>query len=339
MVRHLKRHLLQIVEQSFNESGWDFLHLSAPNAHPARYHVYRGDVGHEIRVYIWNITHGGGAARAANEYRIQITGIEGLAGPQEFIPEIGGKTLILGWWDEVGVFAGFDFTHHTGPLGASPSMQITDEALRGAHISGFAVHNKGNGELAIAFRPDFIGSYVHNLESLHECGESPEATKILDEISANPEEVDEAEIVAEVPPERLYAVISTRKALRDISFRNRVLNAYGHKCSMCGIQLRLLDAAHILPVFHPRSTDETSNGVSLCALHHRALDRNFVTFDENYRTRVNEELAFEFQRTGHDGGLPRFREHLRPLLLLPPDLRDRPKAEFITAANDMRGWK
>lgn len=338
MARIPKQQLLRFVEQAIRDSGWSFLHLSAQNEHPARYQVYRNGEGYRVKVYIWNITHGGGAARAANEYRIQVTGILNADGAQEFIPEIGGKTLILGWWDEVGIFAGFDFTKHSGALGASPSMQISEETLRGAHLSGFTPHNKGNGELAIAFRPDFIGEYIENLEVLHECGESPEATHILDELGEDYDRVGDEEIARDVPPERQYAVISTKKALRDISFRSRVLNAYGHQCAVCGVQLKLLDAAHILPASHPDSTDGTNNGVSLCTLHHRAYDRGFITFDEEYRTHLNEDMAAEFRRTAHDGGLGEFRERLRPLLILPPDKRDRPDPAFISATNTMRGW-
>ena len=338
MPRRSKRQLFHFVEQAILDSGWNFLHLSPQNEHPARYHVYRDGQSHKIKIYIWNITHGGGAARAANEYRIQITGIPSASGAQEFIPEIGGKTLILGWWDEVEIFAGFDYSKHSGEIGSSPSMQINEETLRDAHISGFAPYNKGNGELAIAFRPDFMGNYIENLAALHESGESPAETHILDEIGKNFEDVPDEEIRREVPAERQYAVISTKKALRDISFRRRVLNAYGHQCAMCGIQLKLLDAAHILDASHPDSTDETSNGVSLCTLHHRAFDRALVTFDEDFRTHFNESMIAEFRRTSHDGGLTGFREKMRPLLLLPPDARDHPDPAFITATNTMRGW-
>ncbi len=338
MARIPKKQLLRFVEQAIQDSGWSFLHLSPQDEHPARYQIYRNGEGYRAKIYIWNITHGGGAARAANEYRIQVTGVPNATGVQEFIPEIGGKTLILGWWDEVGIFAGFNFTKHNGALGASPSMQIFEEALRAAHLSGFALHNKGNGELAIAFRPDFMGSYIENLEVLHGCGVSPEATRILDELSDDFDEVEDDEINRDVPTERQYAVVSTKKALRDISFNRRVLNAYGHQCAICGVQLKLLDAAHILPVSHPDSTDETSNGISLCTLHHRSYDHAFITFDEKYKIHLNEKMADEFKKTSLDGGLDDFRKRLRPLLILPPDKRDRPDPAFIAATNTMRGW-
>ncbi|MGH6678739.1 MAG: HNH endonuclease, partial [Bradyrhizobium sp.] len=252
--------------------------------------------------------------------------------------EIGGKTLILGWWDQVGVFAAFDYSHHLAPLGNSPSIQIGDTALQAAHANGFAPYNKGNGELAIAFRLDFFGTYIENLEALHDCGNSAAETVILEEIAADPENVEESKIEQQVAKQRQYAVMTTKRALREIDFRDRVLAAYGHRCAMCGMQLRLLDAAHILPVADPKSTDQTCNGVALCALHHRAYDRAFVTFDAKYRVRHSAKMIAILKAAGHDGGLQEFVKGLRPLLILPPDKMDCPDPSFVNAANDLRGW-
>ena len=218
-----------------------------------------------VLVYIWNLTHGGGARRPADEYRIQITGISGPAGVPQFEAETGNKTLILGWWSEADVFAGFDYAFHDDPLGASPSIQIGEVALRAAHANGFAPYNKGNGELAIAFRPDFLGTYVENLADLHASGRFNREIELLDRIAAYPQTVTDAEIVSRTAAPRQFAIRSTRHALRDIDFRKRVLTAYEHRCAMCGLQLKMLDAAHILPVAQQESTDETQNGVSLCA--------------------------------------------------------------------------
>lgn len=332
-----KRQLLAVVEDAIRESGWSFLRLTAGATHPARYHVFRDGTGYRVRVHIWNVTPGGRSS-LPHEYRIQMTGIEEIAGVRQIQPEIGGKTLILGWWDGVDVFAGFDYTHHDGPIGGSNSIQIGEAALHAAHTNNFATHNRGSGELAIAFRPEFLGSYIENLESLHECGQSAQETQILDEIGSDPASVDDAQIAGDVAQERQYAVVSTKRALRDISFRDRILTAYGHRCAMCGVQLKLLDAAHVLPVVHPDSTDETSNGVALCALHHRAYDRAFVTFDEKFRVHHNAKMAAALKVSGHDGGLADFTKTLRPILILPPALKDRPTASFVKQANTLRGW-
>lgn len=196
-----KRRLLAVVEDAIRESGWNFLRLTAGSTHPARYHVFRDGSGYRVRVHIWNVTPGGRSS-LPHEYRIQMTGIEGVAGAHQIQLEIGGKTLILGWWDGADVFVGFDYAHHAGPISGSNSMQIGEAALHAAHTNNFATHNRGNGELAIAFRPEFLGSYIENLESLHECGHSAQEIKILDEIGTDPASVDDTEIEDDVAKER-----------------------------------------------------------------------------------------------------------------------------------------
>ena len=223
MARLLKPALFQQVEQAIRLSGWWFLTLPTSESYCRRYHVYTDAQAFPIIVYIWNVSHGGGAARAANEYRIQVTGLS------RFIPEQGGKTLILGWWDDAGVFVGFDYTRHSGILGASPSLQISIQALEDAHRNGFATYTKGTGETAITFKPDFFGHYIEHLESLHRCGESPQTSTLLQRIGENPYDVPDEEIDS-VPQERQYVVVTTRRALRELGFRDRVLTAYSFPC-------------------------------------------------------------------------------------------------------------
>lgn len=328
-----KSELLRKVEHGFEADGWTVLHLSAVGDHPARYRISQGDRRFTVQIHIWNISHGGGERNSA-EYRIQITGLN----PSQFIPEIGGKTLILGYWSSEQVFAGFDYQFHTGILGGSPSFQVGEAALLNANRRRFAVHEKGNRELVIAFRPDFIGNYVEHLEALHGTGQQQDEVSFLSQLAEDPEAIDQPDIEAVVQAPRLYAVIQTRKALRALDFKDRVLTAYSHQCAICGIQLRLLDGAHILPVSEPGSTDETSNGVALCPLHHRAYDRGLLTFDRQYRIHLNEMRIRDLIAAGHDGQLPRFRKALRITLQLPPGQRDQPNPLFIDQANSLRGW-
>ncbi len=329
-----KTELLRQVERGFEAGGWTVLHLSSVGDHPARYRITLGDHRFTVRVYIWNISHGGGQ-RSVAEYRIQITGLN----PNQFIPETGGKTLILGYWANEQVFAAFDYQFHANVLGGSPSFQVGETALIDANKQRFSVHEKGNQELVIAFRPDFIGSYVEHLEALHGIGQQPNEVEFLSQLAANPAATDQSDIEAAVQVPRQHVVVQTRKALRALDFRDRVLTAYSHQCAICGIQLRLLDGAHILPVSEPGSTDETSNGVALCALHHRAYDRALLTFDVDYRINLNDMQVHELVVTGHDGKLSEFRDALRRTLHLPPDRRDRPNPSFVEQANALRGWK
>ena len=132
--------------------------------------------------------------------------------------------------------------------------------------------------------------------------------------------------------------VATRRAVRDNNFRARVLTAYGHCCAICGVQLKLIEGAHIIPAVHQNSTDETSNGVALCVLHHRAYDRGLVTFDPDFRIYLNADQLANLERGGFDGGLDAFQANLRPIIIVPPDQRDRPNDRYVNAANELRGW-
>lgn len=69
---------------------------------------------------------------------------------------------------------------------------------------------------------------------------------------------------------------------RDPSFRERVLRAYEYRCSVCGFDLRIgtlsaaLEAAHI-QWFQAEGPDTETNGLALCALHHKIFDLGAFT--------------------------------------------------------------
>jgi putative restriction endonuclease len=330
MARLPKDTLLERVIAAISESGWNILHLASVDEHPFILQIFREDESHKLRIYIWNLTHGGGSARPENEYRIQITGTN------QFIQTTGEKTLILGWWDEAEVFAGFDVRKHAGVLGSSPSFQIRLDCLQKAKANGFSPCDKGNQEIATAFRSDFFVEYIRNLEALHDFGQSNEDLAVLDTVSQDPQiNTEEIHLSSN---ERKMTVLTVSKKLRDVNFRKRVLTAYETRCAVCGLQLRLVDAAHIIPVYHHNSTDETRNGLALCTLHHRAYDQALVTVWDDYSVRLNSKQTAELRKAKEDGGLDTFRKNLLPTILLPHAVTDRPHVEYIRLANRIRNW-
>jgi len=332
MSRLDKDKLFDIVVQSIRNCGWQVIYLSGQGEHPFRIQMFKDEESYRVRIYIWNITHGGGPLRPADEYRIQITGVG------QFEPEPGGKTVILGWWNEARVFAGFDFNFHSQPLGASPSLQIKEQHLRDAYEKGFCPYKKENQEIAIAFRPDFFVEYIKSLEALHTFGQVDRDFEILSSVPVDPSAVSDQQI-AEVSEPRRITIASVRRVLRDNSFKDRVLNAYSHQCAMCGLQLDLVEAAHIVPVAHPRSTDETSNGIALCTLHHKAYDKALVTVNSQYKVLVSETRMDYLVEIRHDQGREEFISELRPLVVLPPDARDRANPEYLKIGMEVRGWQ
>ena len=96
-----------------------------------------------------------------------------------------------------------------------------------------------------------------------------------------------------------------RRRRRDPAFRDAVLRAYGYRCAVCGFETRVghtlvgLDAAHVR--WHQAGgagVDDVSNGVALCVLHHRLLDRGAFTL----RPTSARERLVEVSEDAHGGG-------------------------------------
>lgn len=324
-----KPQLLEVIVQSIYDNGWQVLYLN--QNHPFELKIFDNEESQKLKIIIYNLSHGGGRKRPTNEYRIQFK-VTNITQP------VGYKTLILGYWSDVDVFAGFDYSKHKTPKYSS-SAQIKEETLRKAKVNGFSAQDKGNGEIAIAFTPDFFIEYVKNYEQLHSFGESAVEIEILEEIITNEDIAINDEVLNQVAQKRQEAIVSIKKKKRNSSFTRRVLTAYGHKCAVCNLQLKLIDASHIVPVSEEYSTDETSNGIALCTLHHRAYDKSLITFNEKYQVIHNKKRMQNLKDIGHDSGMDKFIRDLKPIINLPPTITDRPHAEYVKQANLIRGWK
>lgn len=319
-----KADLLAKLLDGIRDGGW--FPFVVEGRHPFLLRATRDDKSVEFRVYIWNCTHGG-KNRARDEYRIQFTGKMPRQRHQE-------KTLLLGWHDETRVFAAWDIAAHDDQDSASPSAQIKLGTLRAAHSGAFATQRKDN-EIVVAFQPFLLIEYVQASSLLHRPGKAHRDVALLDDL----ESLDDDEIAGVANKERRTVIATIKKKYRERDFRKRVLQAYGNRCAFCRVQLGLLDAAHIIPVAAPGSTDEIVNGVALCKLHHLAYDTNLVAFDHAYRIKVSEARVRQLTHVDLGGGLKDFKVALGEKLALPDNARHHPNREYIRTALRFRGWK
>lgn len=320
------RELLDLVVSCILDDGWNCLVID--NNKPFRLKIYNeSSKGFEVAIYIWNCTHGGGSKRAPNEYRIQLTGVVPKWAP-------GAITVLLGWHDEHKVFAGFDIHWHAEQNSQSPSIQIREEALIEAHKKAFSVSQRQNGELAVAFRPEFLIDYILSSRTLHEKGISSRDLSLLNDLST----VNSEKLATVASTERKTVISTIARKYRATDFRARVLSAYQHRCAFCGIQLKLIDAAHIIPVASESSTDETINGIALCKLHHSAYDRNLISFNTDYNIEVSLSEQSRLAANNFAGGLDYFKKILRTSIILPADKRDYPSEKYIMESRKVRRW-
>ena len=93
---------------------------------------------------------------------------------------------------------------------------------------------------------------------------------------------------------REYVTTVTRRRLHQRVFRERVLQAYSHRCTFCKLRhTELLDAAHIIPDNEPGGEPVVSNGLSLCRLHHSAFDRYFLGVRPDHVIEVRPDVLEE----------------------------------------------
>src|SRR5207247_7464799 len=100
-----------------------------------------------------------------------------------------------------------------------------------------------------------------------------------------------------VAPSGPTEYISTVKVRRGQQFfRQTVLNAYGVRCCISGINVpRLLVASHIKPWRDfPDERLEPSNGLCLSSLHDAAFDNGLITLDKNLCLVLGKRLKSNF---------------------------------------------
>ena len=285
-------------------------------------HPFTLQVSHEssrrtLNIYIWNLSSGGpSTVRPSGEYRIQITGV---TPPLKF--EQDALTLLLGWHEDYGVFAAFDSTRHRTFSGYSPSIQVHLNAIEQASQFGFGFHRRGNDEIVVLFTPDQFMNYVINQTDFHKFGRSDQEVEVLSQATRSDPTSTDIELI---PTERREVVRSVRTWIRQRDFRQRVLTAYRHQCTVCHIQLNLVQAAHIVPVHVDGSSDLTQNGLALCANYHQAYDSGLLGIAPNYHILVNELEVRRLQALGLLSGQDIVTQYVCSTILAPIASIDRP---------------
>jgi putative restriction endonuclease len=287
-------------------------------------------------LFLWTITPGGGGAgvRPADERRIQITNVTRMP------LEPGVRTLLGGWSQEHDVYAFWDARRHIH-FGSSPSLQVSVNTLETAARVGIATQLRPTAqgqEVVVAVSSNSLLWYVENGSPLHNAEyDAPEVARLAE---ATPEEerdfLDSA--TTESESARRYDLVETMRAYRDAKFRPAVLQAYSYRCAVCDCALKLVDAAHIVPVSHPTSTDEVTNGLGLCRLHHGAFDNALLGIQSSFRVVINHERVRRLNELGLASGLETFQARLPVQIRVPASIEARPLPDFLRLGMELRQW-
>lgn len=122
-----------------------------------------------------------------------------------------------------------------------------------------------------------------------------------------------------------FAVVARR--LDQVRFRRDVLRAYRSRCAVCALKERdLVEAAHIIGWREQGGVDAVVNGLALCAIHHRAYDRNLLGIDPEGVVHIGARLLDEIDGPMLTTGLQGF--HGVPITQ-PRRVADRPDRDRL----------
>lgn len=194
-----------------------------------------------------------------------------------------------------------------------------------------------------AFRSEMLGVYLQNLKAFHDFDQNLSQEKqVLDLQELVSENIEiypsgaKSEQTIEIGREKKTITISRTGYRRSPAFSKTVRAAYGYACAICGKQMELVQAAHIIPHNHPEGSDTINNGIALCVEHHHLYDSNLILLTPEYRLRVNLEQKKFLERIGQSGGIEEVMKLENQSFNTPTEIQNRPSAENIERANAIR---
>lgn len=133
-------------------------------------------------------------------------------------------------------------------------------------------------------------------------------------------------------PRRRYVTTQVQRRLHQQLFREQVVRAYQVQCAICRLKHdELLEAAHILSDKDPDGVPEVSNGISLCAIHHTAYDRNIIGIRPDCVIQVRQDILKEIDGPMLKHGLQEFQNSK---LTVPRVEKLRPNPSFLSRRYD-----
>jgi putative restriction endonuclease len=292
---------------------------------------YRFSINKKSFYVLIKNTHGSGIGRGnQDECRIQV------AKSKNFNQALSSKNdvIVLGYFEDERVFTAWNpfLMRERFNRKSTISLYSRFSSLKLAARHKIASYTDNNNQLIISFSPSYLGLYLENLNSIHLLTEV-ELKKLVEQSDF----LNISDSDGELDSSNGKLTITHSRQKRDSSFSKKVYDAYNNKCAMCGIGLEIIDAAHIVPHSHEKGTDNIDNGISLCALHHRAYDRSLIYFDEDLNILMNENKIKYLEKVGLDTGMRKFEKMAFDKIQLPKNYSMRPNVHNIKIANQSRG--
>lgn len=281
-------------------------------------------------VFIHNVHESGEGRKNQDECRIQVAKSKNFNAAMNS----GTDVIVLGYFADEKVFAAWNPFLMRDRFNKKKTISLYSRfsVQKEAAINRIATYRDTKGQSVISFKPDYLGLYLENISNIHLLSEDELLALITTSDTLNVQNQN-----GEVDFHEGHLTITHTRYKRDPRFKSIVYDAYDNRCAMCGIQLELIEAAHIVPHSHEKGTDDIGNGISLCALHHTAYDRSLIYFDNEFNILINDSKMKYLEKVGLDSGFRKFQSLAFDKIQLPTNHTLRPNIENINLANQTRG--
>lgn len=266
--------------------------------------------GTKYSVHVSYVHDSGNMRDNPDEDRIQIQ--KGIIEGQRRLENDGIKVAFIGFFEDGKTFVAWEpryvFSQNPqkgGSVYARKShSDLALEQFAAARV--IKARNLGEDTLAIALPSSALGFYLENIEHFHALPNEGAIIKLMAEHSETFTDSGfgtGGEIDVEEEDKREKFEYMRKAYPRDPRFKKWVLDAYERTCCVCGRQLSLIEAAHIVPHSVDGSPNHVSNGLALCIEHHRLYDQALLLPGPDQKLVFNEERAEYLKQTDQQKGL------------------------------------
>jgi putative restriction endonuclease len=288
--------------------------------------------------------HDSGEGRSnPDEWRIQLQG--GVKQKQKLRATQGYTCLFIGFFSDGTAFSAWEparisalSTNGTGSV-YIPHSDLAKVLSQGAAMRKVDAKNLGRQSPEISLPVEALGFYLENSGLFYKLDTETDIIKLVEKSSdalfasqkTGPEELE-----IELNGKRRKVKVTRESYVRNPKFRRLVLEAYKGSCCVCGRQLGLIEAAHIIPHGHADSNDHISNGLALCVEHHRLYDSAVLIPTSQRKLFLNPKGVEHLRNIGQIVGIEAVEVLAASLYRIPEDALDQPSNDFLNRGKDIR---
>ena len=298
--------------------------------------------GKKYSVHVSYVHDSGNSRANDDEVRIQIQ--RSLIDRQREREQHGVHVAFLGFFEGGELFVAWD-PRHVFSLNASRMVSVyarqsMQEAVIKNRASAHKFHAKSLGEdsLAIALPSAALGLYLENIEGFHRLPTESSVVRLLEK-SADVLEVkgsQSIEFEMDEDGQREKFTYERKSYPRDPLFKKLVMSAYDCTCCVCGRQLGLVQAAHIIPHSQSDSPNSIQNGLALCIEHHKLYDDALLLPGPGGRLIYNKDRADYLDKINQGEGLREVELISKKNYTVPDDASLRPSDEYLRKGVEIR---